>query len=43
VDKVKAKPRHKKKEGPKPAAKQAPRKGPGGPPKRVRQKSTKRP
>jgi len=42
-EKVKARPRPKKKEGPKPAAKQAPRKGPSGPPKRVRQKSTKRP
>ena len=42
VDKVKARPRPKKREGPKPAAKQAPRKGPGAPPKRVRQKSTKK-
>ncbi len=41
-EKAKARPRPKKKEGPKPAAKQAPRKGPNAPPKRTRQKSTKR-
>jgi GTP-binding protein len=42
-DKVKSRPRPKKKEGPKPAAKQAPAKGKYAPPKRVRQKSTKKP